>query len=70
MSYHAMAAELLSWKSTRTIDSAGPIGLVELDELAFAGWRLEGVKERASRAGNPYLSYRFTRAAEPERRAS
>jgi hypothetical protein len=70
MSYHTVATKRLSCRTTKIIDSADHLGLVELEELRFIGWVLEGVKDRVSRAGRPYLTYTFNRAAEPERRSA
>jgi hypothetical protein len=54
----------------RTIDIAERLDRVEIDSLAFDGWVLSRVIEKVSRAGNGYLSYRFTRATEPARRSA
>jgi hypothetical protein len=70
MSYHAGAKARLSQNTTKTIDAGDRMDRVELEELRFDGWQLQGVKERVSRAGNAYWSYQFIRVTEPERRTA
>jgi hypothetical protein len=65
-----IATEHRSRKTHRTIDTAERLQRDELESIEFDGWVLSRVIDMTSKAGRPYVRYKFNRAAEPARRSA
>jgi hypothetical protein len=51
----------ISRPTTRILDVAERMDRAELEEIEFAGWKLDRVIPKTSRAGRQFYSYEFTR---------